>query len=78
LIGIILLKFATPFADSFMGDVDAAFAQQPLHIAVAQGELLVEPDAVADDFTGKAVVLVTLGVGRRGHAWLSSCGSFNQ
>ena len=50
--------------------VDATFKQQLLHVAVAQGEAIVEPDPVTDDFAGKAVVLVTLGVCGWGHAWL--------
>ena len=38
--------------------------------AVAQGEARGEPDAVTDDFTGKAVSLVTLSGGWRGPIWL--------
>src|SRR5215831_6179219 len=45
-----------------MSDVDTAFEQQLLHIAIAQGEAIVEPDAMADDLPGKAVVFVALGV----------------
>lgn len=54
------------------GDVDAALAQELLHVAVAQGEAIVEPDAVAADLAGKAGVFVALGVGGRGHVWLPS------
>src|SRR5262245_32243455 len=46
------------------------FEQEFLHIAVAQGEPIGEPDTVADDFDGEAVVFVTLGVGGRGHVTL--------
>jgi hypothetical protein len=60
--------------DGFMGDGNAALEQQLLHVAVAQGEPIIKPDPMADDFAGKAVVLVTLCVGRRGHAWLSILG----
>ena len=67
LIGINLQEL---LADSFIGDVDAEFEQQLLHAGLGQSEPMTGPDAVADDFTGKAVVLVTLGIGRRGHAWL--------
>ena len=70
LIGIVLPELATPLADGFIGDVDAAFEQELLHVAVAQGETIVEPDAVADDLAGKAVIFVTLGVSGRSHAWL--------
>jgi hypothetical protein len=51
-----------------MGHGDATLEQEFLHVAVAQGKPIVEPDPMADDFARKAVVLVTLGVGRRGHA----------
>src|SRR5215475_9616155 len=52
----------------FVGHGDTAFEQQFLHITVAQGEPIVEPDPMADNFAGKTVVLVTFGVGQRGHA----------
>jgi hypothetical protein len=47
-----------------MGDVDPAFAQQFLHVAGAQGEAIIEPDAMADDLTGDAVVLGAFRVSR--------------
>src|SRR5215475_13376857 len=72
-IGIVLPKLQTPLADGFIGHVDAAFEQQLLHVAVAQVKAIVEPDAMTDDFAGKAVMFVALGVGGRGHAWLPLC-----
>jgi hypothetical protein len=66
-IGVILPKLATPLADRFVGHSDAALEQQLLGVTVAQGKPIVEPDTVADDFAGKAVVLIARGVGRRGH-----------
>src|SRR6516165_3062058 len=42
-IRIILPKLQTPLADGFMGDVDAALKQELLHVAIAQGEAIVEP-----------------------------------
>src|SRR5215470_523138 len=68
-IGVILPKLPAPLADGFVGHCDAAFEQEFLHVAIAQGEAIGEPDAMTDNFTGKAVVLVTLGVGRRGYVW---------
>ena len=53
-----------------MGDIDPAFEQQLLHITVAQGESIIEPDAVANNLARKAVIFVALGDGRRGHVWL--------
>src|SRR5262245_36327101 len=72
--GIILPKLPTPLTDGFMRHSNATLAQELLHVAVAQGETIVKPDPVADDCTGKAVVLVARGVGRRGHAWVSILG----
>src|SRR5262245_43834431 len=69
-IGVVLPKLPTPFADGFVGHRDATFEQELFHVAVAQGESLVEPDSVADDFARKAVVLVTRGVSGWGHVWL--------
>ena len=60
----------SPLADGFMGHGHTAFEQQFLHFAVAQSEAIGEPDPVADDCAGKAVVLGAHGVGRRSHAWL--------
>jgi hypothetical protein len=53
-----------------MRDHGAAFEQQFLNVAVAEAEAVIESDAVANDFSGKAVMLVTLAVGGRGHAEL--------
>ena len=73
-IRIILPKLETSLADGFLGDVDPTFEQQFLDIAVAQRETVIEPDPMADDLAGKAVIFVALAVGRRGHVWhLSWC-----
>jgi hypothetical protein len=69
-IGIVLPELQTPLADGFIGDADAAFEQHLLHIAVAQGEAIVEPDAVANNLAWKAMMFVALGAGGRGHVWL--------
>ena len=74
LIGIGLPKFPTPLTDSFVGHRDAAFEQELFHVAVAESEAIVEPDPMADDFAGKAVVFVTLGICGWGHAWLPILG----
>jgi hypothetical protein len=47
----------TPLADRLVRHIDTAFKQQLLHIAIAQGEVIVEPDPMADDLAGKAVIL---------------------
>lgn len=68
-IGVILPELATPLTDGFIGDGDAALEQHLLHVAVAQGESIVEPDAVADDLPWKAVMFVALSGGGRDHVW---------
>src|SRR5262249_314304 len=70
LICIVLPKLQTTLADGFMSDVDSGFTEELLHVAVAQGEAIIEPDAMADDLTGKAVIFVALGVSRWRHVWL--------
>src|SRR5215510_7233711 len=72
-IRIVLAKFQTPLTDGFMGDVDPAFEQQFLHVTIAQREAVIEPDPMADDLAGKAVIFVALGVSRWGHV---ACLSF--
>src|SRR5262245_11934685 len=69
-IGVLLSKFPTPLTDGFMGHGDAAFQQELFHVAVAESEAIVEPDPMADDFSGKPVVFVTLGISVRGHVAL--------
>jgi hypothetical protein len=70
LIRVVLPKLQTPLADGFMGDVDTAFKEQLLHIAIAQGEAVVEPDAMANDFAWKAVIFVACGISRWRQVWL--------
>src|SRR5262249_41957060 len=70
LIGIVLPKLETPLADGLVGHVDTALEQEFFHIAIAQGEAVVEPDPMADDFAGKAVIFVALGVSGWRHVWL--------
>jgi hypothetical protein len=57
LIRIALPELQTPLANGFMGDVDTAFEHEFLHVAVAQGEAGVEPDPMADNLAGKAMIL---------------------
>lgn len=66
-IGILLPTLETPLTDGFLGALDAAFAQEFLHVAVAQREAIREPDTRADDRAGDAVVLVAFRVSRRSH-----------
>src|SRR5215470_2393192 len=70
LITVGLPKFPTPLADSLVRHDDAAFEQEFFYVTVAQGEAIVEPDPMADDFARKAVILVTLIGGWSSHGWL--------
>src|SRR5207249_3416946 len=70
LIRIVLPKLQTPLADGLMGHVDATLEQEFLHVAVAQREAIVEPDAMADDLAGEAVVFVARGISGWRHVWL--------
>jgi hypothetical protein len=66
-IGILLPELPTPWTDGFMGHRDTTLKQEFLHVAVAQGEAIVEPDSMADDLAGKAVVLIASSVSRWSH-----------
>src|SRR5262249_39110805 len=70
LIRVVLPKLQTPLADGFMGDIDPAFKEELLHVAVAQGEAIIEPDAMANDLTGEAVVFVACRVSGWRHVGL--------
>jgi hypothetical protein len=60
LVGVLLAKFPAPLADGLIRDDHSPFEEELFDIAIAEAEAKVEPDAVADDFRGKAVVFVAL------------------
>jgi len=62
LIRIVLPKFQTPLVDGLMGHVDPTGQQHLFYVAVTQREAIIEPDPMTDDFAGKAVMFVALGV----------------
>jgi hypothetical protein len=62
LIGIVLPELAAPLANRFVRHLDATFQENFLNVTEAQGELIREPDPVANDFARKAVILVPFGV----------------
>jgi hypothetical protein len=66
-IGVILLIIATSLTDGFIGDADAALPQEFLHIAVAQREVCIEPDAMMEELTGETVLLVAFRVSGWSH-----------
>jgi hypothetical protein len=50
-----------------MRDDPAAFEQKLLTVAVAQVKPIIEPDSMADNVAGKAVIVVPFGGSGRGH-----------
>src|SRR5215470_2766925 len=70
LIGVVLPKFQTPLADGLVRHIDAALQQELLHVAVAQREAIIEPDAMANDLAKEAVVFVACGGSGWRHVWL--------
>ena len=44
-----LTELATPVANGFVSDEDASIQHHLLYVAIAEGERVVQPDAVADD-----------------------------
>jgi hypothetical protein len=73
-IGVVLPTLPTPWTDGFRGYSEATLAQQCVHVAGAQGEAIREPDAMADDLTGEAVVLVAFRVSGWRHVRGLCCG----
>jgi hypothetical protein len=69
-IGIILPELAAPLTDGLLRDNDATDEQQLFDIPGAQAKTIIKPHAVANDFSGKAVILISLRGGGRGHIWL--------
>jgi hypothetical protein len=63
LMSIGLAKLPAPFPDYFIRHDDATGEQELFHVAVAQLEAEVQPDAMADDFNGKTMILVMIRTG---------------
>src|SRR5262249_21305927 len=61
LIGVGLPELQTPLADGLVCHLDTACKHYLFDVAIAQGEAVIEPDAMADDLAGEAVVLVACG-----------------
>jgi hypothetical protein len=61
LIGILLPEFASPLMDRLIRHDHATFSQELFDIAQAQTELKIQPYRMADDFSGKPMVLVACG-----------------
>ncbi len=55
LIRILLPEFLTPFSNCFVSHLNSSIQHHFLNVSVAQGESVVEPDTVTDDFAGKTM-----------------------
>jgi hypothetical protein len=65
---ILLSKFATPFADGFIGDDHPTDEHQFFDVAITQAEPEKEPHTVADDLRRKAMACVWVGCRSSVHA----------
>ena len=70
-----LAQLPAPLAAGCVGHGAPTGHQACWPVAIAPGAASGEPDAMTEHGTGQAVVLVTLGVGRRGHGWLPLLGA---
>ena len=48
-------EFLTPVSDRFIGDKDSSLGEQVFYVTKAQGEPMVQPNGVTDDFRRKEV-----------------------
>ena len=67
-IGIGLPKFPAPISNSFVRHGNAAFHHKFLSVAVAEAELEIQSDRMADDLHGEAMTLILVGCSQRIHA----------
>jgi len=56
-----LAELAAPLPNRLIGHDDAASEEELFHIAVAETEPKIEPDAMTDDLGWEAVILVAVG-----------------
>jgi len=53
--GVRRSEFLTPVSDRFVGDKDSSLREQVFCVSKAQGEPMVQPNGVTDDFRRKAM-----------------------
>jgi hypothetical protein len=58
LVRVVLAKCATPLADRLICEDDPARCQQLFHVAIAEGESILEPHRVTDNLRSEAVALI--------------------
>lgn len=61
LIGILLPELQPPLTDRFVRHNKPMGEQEPFDIALAEAKTEVQPDTMADDFRGEAVVFIAVG-----------------
>ena len=61
LVGLGLPELPAPLPNRFVGHGNTACKQQLFHIAIAEAEPEIEPDRVADNLCGEAMILVWVG-----------------
>ena len=52
-------EFLTPIADRFVGDENPSLCEQVFYVAKAQGESMIEPNSVTDDFWRETVASIS-------------------
>ena len=53
--GVERAEFLTPVSDRFIGDKDSSLREQVFYVSKAQGEPMVEPNSVTDDYMREAM-----------------------
>jgi len=51
-------EFLTPVSDRFAGDKDSSLCKQVFYVSKAEGEPMVQPNGVTDDFRWKAMTSI--------------------
>jgi hypothetical protein len=57
-LGKVRAELATPFADGFVAQLDAAPGHPLFHISIAYGETEIEPNHLADHFAGEPMTTI--------------------
>ena len=76
LIGLRWPKLPAPLPERFRRHADPTDAQECFHVAIAEAEAIVQPDAVAHDFGRKPMMFVALWSGWRSHAGFPDVGLY--
>jgi hypothetical protein len=61
--GVVWTELLTPLSDGLIGDHDSSLCQEFLDVTEAQGESVIQPYSVADDFRREAVSVIATSIG---------------